>query len=224
MELTYRLTFDDWRKFNKLARARVISQASAWKQVAGALPVALILPTVAALVLLRESGLIDRRAAGAVSVAYVWGIASWVIANWLAGRQLRAIWPKGGWLLSEQRLTVDGDGVTSEAIRKGCTSSTRYSWRAFSDLSEQAGLILLWLGDGADSLVVPARALADEAARRDFVTLVRERIAAVKPLSAGDRNAPGYRQLPAKVDQQFARKLWGCPESRLEELSFRTNR
>ena len=44
MELTYRLTLDDWRKFNKLARARVISQASAWKQVAGALPVALILP------------------------------------------------------------------------------------------------------------------------------------------------------------------------------------
>jgi hypothetical protein len=78
---------------------------------------------VAALVLLRESGLIDRRAAGAVGVAYVWGIASWVIANWLAGRQLRATWPKGGWLLSEQRLTVDGDGVTSEAIRKGCTST-----------------------------------------------------------------------------------------------------
>src|SRR5215468_550339 len=192
MELTYRLTFDDWRKFNKLARARVISQASAWKQVAGALPVPLILlPTMAALVLLIESGLIDRRAAGAVGVAYVWGIASWVIANWLAARQLRAIWPEGGWLLIERRLTVDGDGITSEAIRKGCTSSTRYSWRAFSDLSEQAGLILLWLDDGADSLVVPARALADEAARRDFVTLVRERIADVKPLSAGDRNAPG---------------------------------
>jgi hypothetical protein len=175
MELTYRLTLDDWMKFNKLARARVISQASAWKQVAGALPVAILLPTVAALVLFTESGLIDRRAARAVVVAYVWGIASWVIANWLAARQLRAIWPEGGWLLCERRLTVDGDGVTSEAIRKGCTSTTRYSWRAFSDVSEQAGLILLW-GDDAESLVVPARALADEAAR-DFVTLARERIA-----------------------------------------------
>ena len=68
MELTYRLTLDDWRKFNKLARARVISRASAWKQVAGALPGALILlPAVVALVLLTESGLIDRRAAGAVA-------------------------------------------------------------------------------------------------------------------------------------------------------------
>jgi hypothetical protein len=124
MELTYRLTYDDWMKSNKLARARVISKASAWKQFAGALPVALmLLPTVAALVLLRESGLIDRRAAGAVSIAYVWGIVSWVIANWMANRQLRAILPEGGWLLSEQRLTVDGDGITSEAIHKGCTSN-----------------------------------------------------------------------------------------------------
>ena len=72
-----------------------------------------------ALVLLTESGLIDRRAAGAVGVAYVWGIANWAIANGLAARQLRAIWPEGGWLLNEQRLTVDGDGITSEAIRKG---------------------------------------------------------------------------------------------------------
>ena len=118
--LTYRLTLDDWGKFNKLARARVISQASVWKQVAGALPVPLILlPTMAALVLLIKSGLIDRRAAGAVGVAYVWGIANWAIANGLAARQLRAIWPEGGWLLNEQRLTVDGDGITSEAIRKG---------------------------------------------------------------------------------------------------------
>jgi hypothetical protein len=77
MELSYRLTLDDCRKFDKLAIARVTSQASVWKQVAGALPVSLILlPKMAALVLLIESGLIDRRAAGAVGVAYVWGIAS----------------------------------------------------------------------------------------------------------------------------------------------------
>jgi len=175
--LTYRLTLDDWGKFNTTWHERgSYRRRRSGKQVAGALPVPLILlPTMAALVLLIESGLIDRRAAGAVGVAYVWGIASWVIANWLAARQLRAIWPEGGWLLIERRLTVDGDGITSEAIRKGCTSTTRYSWRAFSDVSEKAGLILLW-DDGAESLVVPARALADEAAR-DFVTLARERIA-----------------------------------------------
>jgi hypothetical protein len=65
MELSCRLTLDDCRKFDKLAMVRVISQASVWKQVAGALPVPLILlPKMVALVLLIESGLIDRRAAG----------------------------------------------------------------------------------------------------------------------------------------------------------------
>jgi hypothetical protein len=38
-------------------------------------------------------------------------------------------------------------------------------------------LIMLWIDRGAKCLIVPARALADDAARRDFVTLARERIA-----------------------------------------------
>jgi hypothetical protein len=55
MELTYRPTLDDYRKFKKVARVRIVSQASGWKQVAGALPVPLVLlPTVAALILLTK--------------------------------------------------------------------------------------------------------------------------------------------------------------------------
>jgi hypothetical protein len=41
---------------------------------------------------------------------------------------------------------------------------------------EQAGLIVLWRGRG-NGMIVPVRVLASDNARRDFVTLVRERIA-----------------------------------------------
>jgi len=75
-------------------------------------------------------------------------------------------------LLSESRVTLDGDGVVCFEANK----TTRYSWRAFSDVTEQAGLIVLWR-DRGQGLAVPARVLANDDARRDFVTLVRERIA-----------------------------------------------
>jgi hypothetical protein len=73
--------------------------------------------------------------------------------------------------LRDTRLTVDGDGtVGSDSV-----GTFRYSWRAFSDVTEQAGLILFWIDRGAECLIVPAPALADDAARQDFVTLARER-------------------------------------------------
>jgi hypothetical protein len=75
-------------------------------------------------------------------------------------------------LLSESRVTLDGDGVVCFEASK----TTRYSWRAFSDVTEQAGLILLWC-DRGQGLAIPARVSANDDARRYFVTLVRERIA-----------------------------------------------
>lgn len=74
--------------------------------------------------------------------------------------------------MRDTRLTVDDDGI----VGSDSVSTSRYSWRAFSDVTEQAGLILLWMDRGA-CVIVPTRALADHAARRDFVTLARERIA-----------------------------------------------
>jgi len=74
--------------------------------------------------------------------------------------------------LSESRLTLDGDGVVCFDAAK----TTRYSWHAFSDVTEQAGLIVLWR-DRGQGLVVPARVLANGEARLDFVTFIRERIA-----------------------------------------------
>ena len=69
-------------------------------------------------------------------------------------------------------MTLDSDGVVCFDAAK----TTRYAWRAFSDVTEQAGLIVLWR-DRGQGLVVPARALADEAARRAFVMLICERLA-----------------------------------------------
>jgi hypothetical protein len=89
-------------------------------------------------------------------------------------------------LLSESRVTLDGDGVACFDAAK----TTRYSWRAFSDVTEQAGLIVLWR-DRGQGLVVPARVLANDDARRDFVTLVRERIA--QAAAAGCLCPPGVR-------------------------------
>jgi hypothetical protein len=53
-----------------------------WKQLKGSLPVHLIVPpTLAALMMLTASGLGDRRAIGPAFIAYVWGIASFWLAE-----------------------------------------------------------------------------------------------------------------------------------------------
>jgi hypothetical protein len=148
-----------------------------WKQLKGSPPVpSIVLPTLATLMMLTASGLVDRRAFGPAFIAYVWGIASFWLAEWNARRQLRALWPESGWMLGERRLTLDDDGITSEVTGDSGITTGQYSWSVVRDVTEQAGLTLLWLS-GAEAVIVPARAWADEAARRDFVTLVRERIA-----------------------------------------------
>jgi YcxB-like protein len=111
-------------------------------------------------------GLIDGRAYAAECAAYVWGKRG--------DREVDRASPTRHLAAGSQHFPRhDGDGVVdSDSI-----TTSRYSWRAFSDVTEQAGLILLWIDRGAKCLIVPARALADDAARRDFVTLAREGIA-----------------------------------------------
>src|SRR5262249_25305436 len=53
------------------------------------------------------------------------------------------------------------------------TKLTKYSWRAFSDVSEHDNFIILWF-DRAQGVLVPARALANNDVRRQFVSLARE--------------------------------------------------
>ncbi len=183
MELTYRLTRDDHMQCCKLIRQRVASQAASprrWKRIATlvALWLALVLLTLAVL----ASGVIDEHPAAAqtllvAGIAYIAGACSVCLYSWFFQRRYFAnLLTDDSPFLSESRVTLDGDGVTDASA----TRTARYSWRAFSDVTEQAGLIVLWRGRG-DGMIVPARVLASDDARRDFVTLVRERIAQAAP-------------------------------------------
>jgi hypothetical protein len=55
------------------------------------------------------------------------------------------------------------------------TKMTKYSWRAFSDVSEHNDFILLWF-DRGQCLAIPDRALANQETRRNFVSLARQHI------------------------------------------------
>ena len=174
MELTYRLTRDDILQLAKLMRERVAPSATGLqgrKRVAALFMVclAVVLLTLAVL----ASGVIDEHAAVVAGIAYFGGLCyMYLWALFLQRRYLANLLTDDSSFLSESRVTLDGDGV----VCFDATKTTRYSWRAFSDVTEQAGLIVLWR-DRGQGLIVPARVLANDDARRDFVTLVRERIA-----------------------------------------------
>ena len=169
MELTYRLTRDDHMQCCKLAQQRVFSQLVGL--AVRVLPMVWLGLVLLALAVL---GVLDERTAAVASLGYLGGVGSVRLCGWFWQRQYWARWlPDGSSSLSELRLTMDGEGIVcSDAAR-----STRYSWRAFSDVTERAGFILLWFDRGGECMPVPARVLANDDARRDFVTFVRERIA-----------------------------------------------
>jgi hypothetical protein len=174
MELTYRLTRDDHMECCKLIRERVASQAASpwgWKRIAAL--VAAWLALVLLMLVVLAGGVIDEHAAVVAGIAYVAGACSVCLYSWFLQRRYFAnLLTDDSPFLSESRVTLDGDGVTDASA----TRTARYSWRAFSDVTEQAGLIVLWRGR-SNGMIVPARVLASDDARPDFVTLVRERIA-----------------------------------------------
>jgi hypothetical protein len=168
MELTYRLTREDHQQCCKLAQQRVLSPLTS-------VAVRLLPMTLLGVVLLLLAVLhaLDERTAAVASLGYVGGVASVRLCGrfWQSHYWTRWL-PDGSRSLSELRLTMDGEGIVcSDAAR-----STRYLWRAFSDVTERAGFILLWFDRGGECMPVPARVLANDDARRDFVTFVRERI------------------------------------------------
>jgi len=178
MELTYRLTRDDHVQCCKLVRQRVaplVTDLQGWKRAAAFFTawLAVVLLTLAVL----ASGVIDEHTAVVACIAYVGGACSVCLYSlFLQRRYLANLLTDDSSFLSESRVRLDGDGV----VCSDATKTTRYSWRAFSDVTEQAGLIVLWR-DRGQGLIVPARVLANHDARRDFVTLVRERIAQAAP-------------------------------------------
>lgn len=173
MELTYRLTRDEFVQCCKLGQKRAALSArgpQGWMRVARLFAVWVVLVVLMLAVL--NSGAVDERDAAIACIAYVGGLGSVCLYSLFWRRRYWAnLMPDDSSFLSERRLTVEDGGVTSakDAV------TTRYSWRAFSDVTDEAGLILLWI-DRSSCLIVPRRALADEADQRGFVTLVRKRI------------------------------------------------
>jgi hypothetical protein len=175
MELTYRLTRDDYRQFDKLARARMAprkKQLLRWSGPAGAaLLLALVSPALTIFVLewLNRSGVIDLRASIAAVLAYAWGV--WTV--WLCGMLYRSRYRAGdGSPPGDLLLKADGDGLQVS----GQARTEAYSWRAFTDISEHADYIILWLAP-SHGIIVPVRAMAGEDMRRAFVDLARAHIA-----------------------------------------------
>jgi hypothetical protein len=172
MELTYWLTRDDILQFAKLIRERVALSAAGLRSRRRTAVFTAYLAVVLLTLAVLASGIIDHTF-WIAGIAYYAGFCSmYLFAKFLQRRYFANLLTDDSSLLSESRVTLDGDGVVCLDANK----TTRYSWRAFSDVTEQAGLVVLWR-DRGQGLAVPARVLANDDARRDFVTFVRERIA-----------------------------------------------
>jgi hypothetical protein len=179
MELTYRLTRDDYRQFEKLARARMAPHMKGlwrWNGPAGAtllLALASMALTLAVLEWLTRSGVIDLRANIAAVLAYVWGVWTMRLCGMVYRSRNRA---GDGPTPDELLLKADGDGLQiSDQAR-----TDAYSWRAFTDMSEHADCIVLWLAPD-HGIIVPVRAMEGEDMRQAFVDLARANIAPAAP-------------------------------------------
>jgi hypothetical protein len=175
MELTYCLTREDHQQFYKFAQQRVASHAKGplgWK---GATILFFVASTLLSLLVLDyffRNHVIDERAFGAACLAYGWALISVVLCGWFWRRQFWINWlPDDSVSLSEMRLKLDSDGIEGSDQ----TKVTKYSWRAFSDISEHGRSVVMWI-DRGQGILVPASALADEETRRNFVSLARAHI------------------------------------------------
>jgi len=176
MELSYRLTRQDHQQFCRLALKRTASHSKGvlgWKAAPIVLPLASMALTLLVLDYFFRKQLIDDRAFAVAALAYLWGLISMRLCGWFWRRQFWTNWlPDDSASLSEVRLKLDGDGV--EASDQ--TKMTKYSWRAFSDVSEHDNFIILWF-DRAQGILISASALANNDVRRQLVSLAREHAA-----------------------------------------------
>jgi hypothetical protein len=179
MELTYRLTRNDYRQFEKLARARMAPRKQKpwhWKGPAGAvllLALASLAATMLVLEWLTRSEIIDLRANITAVLAYMWGVWTMVLCSLILRRRNRS---GDGSMPVELLLKADGDGLQlSDPAR-----TDAYSWRAFTDISEHPDYIVLWLAP-AQGIIVPVRAMAGEDMRQEFIDLARAHIALAAP-------------------------------------------
>jgi hypothetical protein len=171
MELTFRLTREDYGQFAKLGWARVADRA---KRVSGwrGNPAVFFLASASLPALVIAALYLDRHIgeAGAIvaALAYAWGLLSMSACNQYWQRQLlRHCWPDDSPALGEIRLRLTGEGIeTTKTGRK-----SRYLWQAFSACAQSGDLLVLWL-DRQEAILVPSRAFASEQARQAFLESV----------------------------------------------------
>jgi hypothetical protein len=174
MEITFRLTREDHRRFWRLVGARVTERACGWCTS----PPVIFAASFATLVVL---GIVHRFfGIGVAGPAYLSGVVSALFLVWvLQRRYLRCYFDDDSPQLAEGRLMLTSDGI--EAAR--AAAATKYAWHGIKGLTETADLVVIWV-DRALGIVVPARAFASDEARRTFVDTVRAH------LRQGDRD-PG---------------------------------
>ena len=172
MDLTYRLTREDHRLFTRLAGARVKQHAklaSGWLLRPVVLTLAAVLLGAFLLFYLLSTRRITDFAYLVALLAYAWGAMCMWLCLWSSQRWLNRHWlPDNSRFLSEVRLKVTGDGVEVS----GPMATSKYSWQAFSEITQSGDLILLWL-DRAQALLVSGQAFANDEMRRTFLETVR---------------------------------------------------
>jgi hypothetical protein len=172
MELTYRLTRQDHRRFVGLACARVKEHAkrvTGWHSRPIVLTLAAVLLGMVPLSYLLFAKLISEFAYFVAALAYTWGAICMLFCGWLTQRWLNKSWRSdNSRSLSEVRLKLVGDGIESSDQM----TTSKYAWQAFTDISQSGDLVILWL-DRAQAVLVPQRAFANEEMRRTFIDTVR---------------------------------------------------
>jgi hypothetical protein len=172
MELTYRLTRQDHRRFVGLACARVkehAKRATGWHARPIVLTLAAVFLGVVPLIYLLFAKLISEFGYFVAALAFMWGGICTSFCGWLTQRWLSKNWRSdNSRSLSEVRLKLVGDGIESSDQM----TTSKYAWQAFTDISQSGDLVILWL-DRAQAVLVPQRAFANEEMRRTFIDTVR---------------------------------------------------
>jgi YcxB-like protein len=176
MEITFRLTREDYQRFCGLVSARV--GTCRWRLS----PPVLFAVSFAALV---AFGLLHRTfgESGVVAAAlgYVAGLLSMMILFWALHRQsLQHSLGDDSPMLAESHLRLDRDGIEATAAH----GTTRYAWHGIKEITETGDLVVVWI-DRALGIVVPKRAFAGDQACRSFVETVRAHLP--QSVTAGPR-------------------------------------
>lgn len=94
--------------------------------------------------------------------------------------QRRRMVKPDGPMLGEHVVKLNGEGV---AINLRDVEA-RYAWRAFDSITEQRGLLSIWMEPGV-GLIIPCRAFASDADRVQFISEVNARMTASRLPRAG---------------------------------------